>query len=56
MILPSDPLVVPQLGFRSDFLGWLDPIRSGIGFIDMGCSYPSRIYAVINANGYHTDY
>jgi len=30
MILPSDPLVVPQPGFRSD------PIGPGIGFIDMG--------------------
>ncbi len=28
MILPSDPLVVPQPGFRSDFIGWSDPTRS----------------------------
>jgi hypothetical protein len=42
MILPWDPLVVPQPGFRSDFVGWSDgpirpdPIEPGIGFIDMG--------------------
>jgi hypothetical protein len=31
MILPSDPLVVPQPGFRSDFIGMMesDEIRSG---------------------------
>jgi hypothetical protein len=28
MILPSDPLVIPQPGFRSDFFGWSDPTRS----------------------------
>jgi hypothetical protein len=28
MILPSDPLVVPQPGFRSDLVGWSDPTRS----------------------------
>ncbi len=28
MILPSDPLVVPQPGFRSNFVGWSDPTRS----------------------------
>ena len=36
MILPSDPLVVPQPGFRSDFVGWSDPTGPGIGFIDLG--------------------
>ncbi len=24
--------------FRWDFVGWSDPIRPGIGFIDLGCS------------------
>ncbi len=28
MILTSDPLVIPQPGFRSDFVGWSDPTRS----------------------------
>jgi len=28
MILPSDPLFVPQPGFRLDFAGWSDPTRS----------------------------
>ncbi len=28
MILPSDPLVVPQPGFRSDFVEWSEPTRS----------------------------
>ena len=32
MILPSDPLVVPQPGFGRI----ADPIGPGIGFIDMG--------------------
>ncbi len=28
MILPADPLVIPQPGFQSDFVGWSDPTRS----------------------------
>jgi hypothetical protein len=28
MILPSDPLVISQPGFRSDFVGWSAPTRS----------------------------
>jgi hypothetical protein len=36
MILSSDPLVVPQPEFRSDFVGWSDPIGPDIGFIELG--------------------
>ncbi len=36
MILPSDALVIPQPGFRSDFVGWSDLIGPGIGFTDLG--------------------
>jgi hypothetical protein len=36
MILPSDPLVVPQPGFRSDGRIRPNPIGPDIGFIDMG--------------------
>jgi hypothetical protein len=28
MIRPSDPLVIPQPGFRSDFFEWSDPTIS----------------------------
>jgi hypothetical protein len=28
MIRPSDPLVISEPGFRSNFVGWSDPTRS----------------------------
>jgi hypothetical protein len=37
MILPSDPLVIPQPGFRSNGRIRPDPIEPGIGFINLGC-------------------